>query len=122
MTIFLMLCKFLLVVFVITNSAQQRGKHDHLFFFNVVYNNLIVALAWRIRMDSCQKRLCRIHRIQKDPAPVLQHYDSWPFDRLQEKERDSVLMEIERDRVRQERDQALDDLQNVERSFRDIQR
>ncbi len=48
--------------------------------------------------------------------------DNWPFDRLQEKERDSVLMEIERDRVRQERDQALDDLQNVERSFRDIQR
>jgi hypothetical protein len=41
---------------------------------------------------------------------------------MQEKERDSVLMEIERDRVRQERDQALDDLQNVERSFRDIQR
>jgi hypothetical protein len=41
---------------------------------------------------------------------------------VQEKERDFVLMEIERDRLRQERDQALDDLQNVERSFRDIQR
>jgi hypothetical protein len=41
---------------------------------------------------------------------------------LQEKERDFVLVEIERDRLRQERDQALDDLQNVERSFRDIHR
>lgn len=41
---------------------------------------------------------------------------------LQEKERDHVVLEMDKDRIRLERDQVLEDLQAVERAFSDLHR
>ncbi len=43
-----------------------------------------------------------------------------PWLSAQERERDAVVLEIEKDRMRQERDQVLEDLTAVERAFSDI--
>ena len=49
---------------------------------------------------------------------LLKPYDNTII--VQEKERDQVVLEIDKDRLRTERDQVLEDLVSVERSFSDV--
>ena len=49
---------------------------------------------------------------------LLKPYENTFF--VQEKERDQVVLEIDKDRLRTERDQVLEDLVSVERSFSDV--
>jgi len=66
--------------------------------------------------------LCKMDTNNNEMLVIVGEFEKTISQLMQEKERDNVVLEIEKDRLKQERDQVLEDLGAVERAFADLHR